>query len=203
MRALVARSSRETVCRAVLHLPNRLGRPQTANSNLTMPRRYRCFSHPAHVGSAELAIVSPSFPSPRRDLASYLHTSRSQIEDCTQEWTFPDNSFDYIHIRLLVGSIADWGALFKEAYRCLAPGGWIESHEGSPNLHSDNEPIPTTTAMGQWGPLFVSGGRVLGRSFTVVEDETQRKAIEEAGFVSIGEKKTTVCSALREGRTFC
>jgi len=139
----------------------------------------------------------------RRDLASYLHTSRSQIEDCTQEWTFPDNSFDYIHIRLLVGSIADWGALFKEAYRCLAPGGWIESHEGSPNLHSDNEPIPTTTAMGQWGPLFVSGGRVMGRSFTVVEDETQRKAIEEAGFVSIGEKKTTVCSALREGRTFC
>ncbi len=114
------------------------------------------------------------------------------MEDCTQAWSFSDNEFDYIHIRYMVGSIADWDALFKEAYRCLKPGGWLESYEGSPNLSCDTGTIPPTTAMGQWGPLFVDGGRIMGRSFTVVEDEKQRKAMQEAGLVDIQEKKIKV-----------
>lgn len=93
----------------------------------------------------------------------------------------------------MVGSITDWHALFKEAYRCLKPGGWFESYEGSPSLNCDNDTIPPTSAMGQWGPLFINGGRQVGRSFTVVEDEIQRAAMEAAGFVDIQEKTTKVC----------
>ncbi|KAM6530293.1 hypothetical protein FALCPG4_008419 [Fusarium falciforme] len=113
----------------------------------------------------------------------------SQIDDCTKEWTFPDASLDYVHIRFLTGCIADWEALMKVAYRCLKPGGYIESMEPSAYIQSDNNTIEPDSAMGQWGKIFVEGGNKMGRPFTVVEDELQNKALEKAGFVDIQEKK--------------
>lgn len=47
------------------------------------------------------------------------------MDDCSQPWTFSENSLDFVHIRYLAGSIQDWPALFREAYRCTKPGGWI------------------------------------------------------------------------------
>lgn len=99
-------------------------------------------------------------------------------------------------MRWLVGSIVDWKALFKHAYNSLKPGGYIESHEASPYIVSDDGSIHETSAMNQWGKFFVEGGRKMGRSFTVVKDGTQRKAMEEAGFVDIEEANLKVCLRL-------
>ncbi|SPO04198.1 related to TAM domain methyltransferase [Cephalotrichum gorgonifer] len=110
-----------------------------------------------------------------------------EIEDCTLSWTFPEASMDYVHMRWLNGSITDWTAFFKEAYKTCRPGGWAESSESSGLILSDYEPIPDTTALGQWSKVFAEGGKKIGRSFTIVEDGTQRKAMEEAGFVNIQE----------------
>ncbi|KAJ4328775.1 hypothetical protein N0V84_000780 [Fusarium piperis] len=41
--------------------------------------------------------------------------------------------------------------------------------------------------MSQWGKLFVQAGLKIGRSFTLVDDEEQRKGMEAAGFVDIQE----------------
>lgn len=41
---------------------------------------------------------------------------RFQIDDATQEWAFPPNSFDFIHIRCLAGSIRDWPELLRQSY---------------------------------------------------------------------------------------
>ncbi|KAM5345161.1 hypothetical protein ACJ41O_011023 [Fusarium nematophilum] len=113
---------------------------------------------------------------------------RFEIDDCTQEWTFAPNSLDYIHIRWLVGSIVDWTQLFREAYKCLKPGGYIESHEALSRMDCDDGSIHERSAMHQWGKFFVEGGKKIGRSFTIVEDEVQRKSMEEVGFVNIEEK---------------
>ncbi|KAJ9142423.1 Methyltransferase domain-containing protein [Pleurostoma richardsiae] len=110
-----------------------------------------------------------------------------EIEDCTQEWTFADSSLDYVHIRALVGSIVDWNAFFKQAYRCIKPGGFLESYEPSMTLESDDSSVGDNTAMAQWGRFFVEGGKKLGRSFLVVDEGVQKKAMEEAGFVDIQE----------------
>ena len=83
--------------------------------------------------------------------------SPSQIDDCTKEWTFPQASLDYVHIRFLTGCIADWEALIKVAYRCLKPGGYIESMEPSAYIQSDDNTIEPDSAMGQWGKIFVRG----------------------------------------------
>ncbi|KAI8662358.1 hypothetical protein NCS56_01039400 [Fusarium sp. Ph1] len=117
---------------------------------------------------------------------------RFEIDDCTQEWTFAPNSLDYIHMRWLVGSIVDWPQLFKEAYKCLKPGGYVESHEALSRMDCDDGSIHEKSAMHQWGKFFVEGGKKIGRSFTIVEDEVQRKAMKEAGFVNIEERNFKV-----------
>lgn len=90
-------------------------------------------------------------------------------------------------MRWLVGSIADWDALFSEAYKTLKPGGWFESYEAAPVFESDHTDIPESSALGQWAKFFVEGGKKIGRPFTVVQDGLQRKALEAAGFVDIQE----------------
>ena len=90
-------------------------------------------------------------------------------------------------MRYLTGSIVDWSALFREAFRCCKPGGYVESLESAPWLESDDGTVTDKTAMFQWGRLFVQGGLTIGRSFTLVDDEDQRKGMEAAGFVDIKE----------------
>lgn len=102
-------------------------------------------------------------------------------------WTFRPETADYIHMRWLVGSVADWTALFKEAYKTLEPGGYLESCEASCYMESDDGTVDEKSAMNQWGKFFVEGGIKLGRTFLVVEEGVQRKAMEEAGFVDIEE----------------
>nr|XP_036589604.1 flavonol synthase flavanone 3-hydroxylase [Colletotrichum truncatum]KAF6801609.1 flavonol synthase flavanone 3-hydroxylase [Colletotrichum truncatum] len=111
----------------------------------------------------------------------------SEIEDCTREWTFAPESFDYIHIRFLVGSIEDWPALFKQAYKTLKPGGYLESFEVSPAILSDDDTVPETSALGQWGKFFEEGGRKMGRTFRVLDENLQKTSMEEAGFEEITE----------------
>ncbi|RNJ53023.1 hypothetical protein D7B24_002530 [Verticillium nonalfalfae] len=111
-----------------------------------------------------------------------------QIDDCKLEWTFQDDSFDLIHIRWMFGSIADWNALFQQAYRCLKPGGWLESHEASTQFRSDDGTVEDESAMSQFSEALVQGGKKMGQSMTVVEDGTQRKAMEAAQFMNIREQ---------------
>ncbi|KAI8270089.1 hypothetical protein K4K58_012276 [Colletotrichum sp. SAR11_239] len=67
-----------------------------------------------------------------------------QIDDIEQPWTWPDNHFHFIHIRNLEGCISNWTDLYKQAFECMAPGGYIEVKEHDIELRSqiqelDNE----------------------------------------------------------------
>ena len=109
-----------------------------------------------------------------------------EIDDANLGWTWDDNSFDFIHVRGMIGSIADWQSFYKEAFRCCTPGGWIEASEPAFPFCSDKPGgIREDSAMGQWTKVFFEGGKKFGRTFRVVEDDIQRKCMEEAGFVDI------------------
>lgn len=90
-------------------------------------------------------------------------------------------------MRYLTGSIVDWNALLAQSFRCCKPGGYVESLESAPWMGSDDGTVVETSAMGQWGKLFVQGSHKLGRTFTIACDDGQRKAMEDAGFVDIQE----------------
>lgn len=96
-------------------------------------------------------------------------------------------------MRFLVGSIVDWPGLFKQAYKCLKPGGYIESHEASPCIGSDDDSVSEDSAMGQWGKIFMEGGRKLQRPFSILEDNVQVESMKEAGFVTIEEEEIKAC----------
>jgi hypothetical protein len=116
------------------------------------------------------------------------------MDDCTQEWTFAPGSFDYIHLRWLLGSIADWSELFAQAYRACRPGGWIETFEPRSGLLSDDGSVTDKTVHGQWGKVFTAGANITGRTFDVVQLNLQKKGMEEAGFVDIQERLLKVRS---------
>ncbi|KAI1363285.1 S-adenosyl-L-methionine-dependent methyltransferase [Xylaria arbuscula] len=108
-----------------------------------------------------------------------------EIDDITQPWTYPRSSFDYIHMRWLIGAIPDWYMVFREVFQTLKPGGIFESKESSCIIQSDDGTVPYGSALDQWGRVFSEAGKRFGRTFRPLEEELQIKAMQAAGFVDI------------------
>ncbi|KAF9778783.1 hypothetical protein IL306_003259 [Fusarium sp. DS 682] len=108
-----------------------------------------------------------------------------EIEDFNQDWTFAPESFDYVHLRYLVGCVPDWDRLYEQAYKALKPGGWVESFEASPTIESDDDTVKPDSALAQWAPIFIKASKTIGNTFTVLADDLQRPGIEKAGFTDI------------------
>ncbi|KAJ4410301.1 hypothetical protein N0V85_003980 [Neurospora sp. IMI 360204] len=112
-----------------------------------------------------------------------------EIDDATKEWTFKENIFDYIHISFLNGAIEDWGNLYKQAYRCCKPGGWVEHLDCSPIVSCDDETLPPDSALATYGKIMAEAGRRIGRSLTIAHDGTQEPGLKEVGFVNLHTKE--------------
>lgn len=131
-----------------------------------------------------------------------------ELDDCNLEWTWPDNTFDFVHGRMLIGIIEDWYEFHRQAFRTCKPGGtyprtpsihllsidshsqnshagYVETFVASTSFHCDDGTVKEDSAMSQWGKVWREGGRKLGRTFEAYENDLQRKAMEAAGFVDI------------------
>ena len=64
-----------------------------------------------------------------------------QIDDAQLDWTFEPESFDFIHIRYMQGTIDDWEKLYSQIYKFLKPGGWFQHMEPDLQMLSDNPDI--------------------------------------------------------------
>lgn len=64
-----------------------------------------------------------------------------QIDDATMDWTFEPESFDFIHIRYLQGTIDDWDKFYGQVYKCLKPGGWFQHIEPDLQMYSQNPDV--------------------------------------------------------------
>lgn len=110
---------------------------------------------------------------------------RFDIDDASQDWTFKDDTFDYIHIRFMAGCFSDWAKLYRECYRCLKPGGFIEHLDFSLHVRSDDGSIPTDSVWSQWASIFVDAGGKLGQTFEVIDGYRWVGWMQEAGFADV------------------
>ncbi|KAF8244986.1 S-adenosyl-L-methionine-dependent methyltransferase [Wilcoxina mikolae CBS 423.85] len=106
---------------------------------------------------------------------------RFEVDDAELDWTFPPNSFDFIHVRNLQQSIGDWPRLMTEIYRATKPGGWVELAECSMELFSDDNTLP---------PNFKRFTELINEALTKLgrpqEDGAGlRERLKDAGFVDL------------------
>ncbi len=106
-----------------------------------------------------------------------------EIDDVSLEWTFPENHFDFIHIRELFGCIPDWDFFFQQAYNHTKPGGYIEIVEHSVQPISDDDTMGPDHFYHTWGDVVIEMGERFGKSFTIWEESAER--IRRAGFVDV------------------
>jgi len=72
-----------------------------------------------------------------------------QIDDLEEPWIF-SQKFDFIYSRMMIGSIANFPALFQQCFDNLSDGGWIETLDISfPIVLSDGE-FPKDSAFKKW-----------------------------------------------------
>ncbi|KAK4643962.1 hypothetical protein QC761_300560 [Podospora bellae-mahoneyi] len=108
-----------------------------------------------------------------------------ELDDASQPWTFPDNHFDYIHFRYMIGCFKDWPAVYREAYRCLKPGGWIEHLDCTADVLSDDGSLPKDTVFVEWKKVFKEAGEKMGQTFEVVDNDNYVGWLKEAGFKDV------------------
>lgn len=130
----------------------------------------------AHVLGTDLSPIQPDFIPPNCEF---------EIDDATLEWTFPENHFDFIHLREMFGSIGDWDQLFAQAFRHTKPGGWIEIVEHSVEPACDDGTMRPGHFYEEWGRTVVACGERLGKSFRIWEEA--KGHMERAGFESVTE----------------
>ncbi|KAF2738092.1 S-adenosyl-L-methionine-dependent methyltransferase [Polyplosphaeria fusca] len=134
--------------------------------------------HPAaQVTGVDLSPIQPSFAPPN---------CKFEIDDVTSPWTYDQNSFDFINIRALYGSVADWASLYKEVFDHLAPGGYIHQVEMSIQFKSDDDSLKPDHILSQWSDIFHEAGEKFGKSFKAVHD--LGKWMVDAGFEDVNER---------------
>ncbi|TID16925.1 S-adenosyl-L-methionine-dependent methyltransferase [Venturia nashicola] len=130
----------------------------------------------AHVLGTDLSPIQPDFVPPNCEF---------EVDDVTSEWTFPENHFDFIHLREMFGSIADWDELFAQAFRHTKPGGWVEIVEHSVEPTCDDGTMPPGHFYEEWGRTVITCGETAGKSFRIWKEA--KGYMERAGFVEIHE----------------
>ncbi|KIV81498.1 hypothetical protein, variant [Exophiala sideris] len=128
----------------------------------------------AEIIGTDLSPIQPSWIPPN---------VRFQIDDATQEWAFPPESFDFIHARGMAGSIRDWPELLRQAYIHLKPGGRIELSEGRPHMCCDDNTYSEQSATYRWVSEFYKISRGAGLEFDMFPQYAG--LLQEAGFGDI------------------
>ena len=77
---------------------------------------------------------------------------RFEIQDISEpNWQRPRSSIDYMHVRMMLGSLKDPAAIVRNAKRYLKPGtGWLEWHDPYPQAQTDDNSIPPKWAYAEW-----------------------------------------------------
>ncbi|KAH7030077.1 putative TAM domain methyltransferase [Macrophomina phaseolina] len=128
------------------------------------------------VVGTDLSPIQPSWVPPN---------CRFLVDDAEADWT-DSKPYDFIHIRTLSGSIADWPRLLKQAYDNTSPGGWIEMQEFEVRYGCDDDSYPAKAPdVHNYMRLLRESSEKFGKPMDIARD--QKQWIQDAGFVNVRE----------------
>ncbi|OHE94895.1 methyltransferase domain-containing protein [Colletotrichum orchidophilum] len=130
--------------------------------------------HPeAEVVGIDLSASQPNFVPPN---------VRFEIDDIEEPWTF-SNLFDYIHSRMMKGSIRDWKKFLQRCFENLSPGGYLELNDVDFFPLSDDDTIPKESKLIRAFQLCFDALEKLGSPFE--EFSLFEGLLSEVGFQDI------------------
>lgn len=129
----------------------------------------------ATVWGTDLSPIQPSYVPPN------LHF---EIADADEEWSQSER-FDLVHTRVMNDtSLRDWAHFYREAFKVVRPGGWVESQEFSYKRYSDDDSIPADSYVTKWEDLWTEGVKKMGLKGHCDPDLVCQQ-MRDAGFVNI------------------
>ncbi|KIX05642.1 uncharacterized protein Z518_03614 [Rhinocladiella mackenziei CBS 650.93] len=130
----------------------------------------------ASVIGFDLSPIQPTFVPPNLQF---------EILDADERWEYGSSRFDLVHTRFMNGfSIKSWPHFYREAWKCLKPGGWVENQEFDCVVLSDDNTIPTDSKLSEWVTLWNEGMGMMGMTGRI-DPEKMASAMREAGFVNV------------------
>lgn len=112
-----------------------------------------------------------------------------QVDDCESEWTF-GQKFDFVHMRILSGSIADWPKLMRSAYESLKPGGYLEVVDWETETKTDDGSLPSDSNLQKWQDDVNKAASQFGRDMRTALK--LKGWVTDAGFVDVQEEVSKV-----------
>ncbi|GLA61676.1 hypothetical protein AtubIFM56815_002535 [Aspergillus tubingensis] len=132
----------------------------------------------AQVIGTDLSPIQPGFVPPNLQF---------EIDDATEDWVYPENHFDLIHVRALYGAIADWPAFYQNALSRLRPGGWFDQLEMSIQFRSDDGTVTDDHVLAVWSKTFIEAGEKFGKTFRIAD--LAKGYMQQAGFHNVTEHR--------------
>lgn len=145
----------------------------TANWAIEIAER---FPHSEIVGT-DLSPIQPVWSPPN---------CRFFVDDMESEWTYlSDEAFDYIHGRVMGGSIGDWDRLLRQIKDHLKPGGWVEFQEYETTVRSEDGTHEKAKTVLEWAQKLEEASITYGKRLLVAP--SLRQKLLDAGFVDVRE----------------
>lgn len=140
----------------------------------------------AEVIATDLSPIQPKWVPPNLQFL---------VDDAEAEWTFEKN-FDFIHIRNMGGSIADWPALLERCLAHLNPGGWLEVGDFEAWGSTDDNSLPEDSSYHVWQVHLQEAAEKAGRTMNIIPQ--MKGLVQNAGFTDVREdvykvRKETEC----------
>ncbi|KAF4854183.1 Secondary metabolism regulator LAE1 [Colletotrichum siamense] len=85
------------------------------------------------------------------------------VDDVESAWIDP-KKYDYIFVRYMLVSIADWPRLISNIYDHLAPGGYAEFQDMDGLYYADDATYPPSSSLFRWNARFVDACEAMGRT---------------------------------------
>ncbi|KEZ45805.1 hypothetical protein SAPIO_CDS1620 [Scedosporium apiospermum] len=109
-----------------------------------------------------------------------------ELDDIEQEWTWKENTADFIFCRDLILSIRDFPRLIDQCYKHLKPGGWAEFHCVTGVLQCDDDSVPSDSHFQAMSDNLMTACNNFG---TPVDDPMRWKGwFEDRGFENVTER---------------